>query len=463
MAQVKGFRGPRFTEAPEPCPGKFCSLTRITHVIIKGGEELLSNISQYLESYLPPGILGLLRDIGETTVGGGERVYLAGGVVRDLLLLGEPSAPPPVSTGGASLDLDLVVEGNAIALGRRIARVKNWGIRTHPRFGTAKLYQENLSLDLVTARSETYARPGALPAVKPGTIEDDLRRRDFTINAMAVCLSGDSFGNLLDPHGGQGDLGRGLIRILHRGSFSDDPTRILRALRYEKRLNFHLEQDTEGLMRRHLDSLDTVTGERLWHELELILKEECPEKVLCRADELGVLQRLHPALQGDSWLAERFVHARRIGEQSPPWHEVYLALLIYRLTGEEVEGCITRLKMPGWAARAGRDMVRLRQSLSSLASAGLRPSEIYRQLNRHLPQVIEAAAIASEVPIVRQRLDLYLKRLRHVKPELCGDDLRSMGVPPGRKMGRILRALQAAKLDQTVVTREDEEALVRAF
>ncbi|MCD5412751.1 MAG: hypothetical protein LR006_01375, partial [Dehalococcoidia bacterium] len=83
MAQVKGFRGPRFTEAPEPCPGKFCSLTRITHVIIKGGEELLSNISQYLELYLPPGILGLLRDIGETTVGGGERVYLAGGVVRD--------------------------------------------------------------------------------------------------------------------------------------------------------------------------------------------------------------------------------------------------------------------------------------------------------------------------------------------------------------------------------------------
>ncbi|MCD5412719.1 MAG: hypothetical protein LR006_01215, partial [Dehalococcoidia bacterium] len=130
---------------------------------------------------------------------------------------------------------------------------------------------------------------------------------------------------------------------------------------------------------------------------------------------------------------------------------------------EEVEGCIARLKLPGWAARAGRDMVRLRQSLPLLASRGLRPSEIYRQLNRHLPQVIEAAAIASEVPIVRQRLDLYLKRLRHVKPELCGDDLRSMGVPPGRKMGRILRALQAAKLDQTVVTREDEEALVRAF
>ncbi|MCL0077140.1 hypothetical protein M1O12_03870 [Dehalococcoidia bacterium] len=229
-------------------------------------------------------------------------------------------------------------------------------------------------------------------------------------------------------------------------------------------------------------SLNTVTGERLWHELELILKEECPEKVLCRADELGVLQRLHPALQGDSWLAERFarvrkseVSSRQSAVGSPGWGgglstidyrlstEVYLALLAYRLTGEEVEGCIARLKLPGWAARAGRDMVRLSKSLSSLASAELRPSDIYRRLNRHLPHVIEAAAIASDSPIVQQRLDLYLKRLRHVKPELCGDDLRSMGVPPGRKMGRILRALQAAKLDQTVVTREDEEALVRAF
>ncbi|MCL0076088.1 hypothetical protein M1O17_04400 [Dehalococcoidia bacterium] len=442
----------------------------------------MSNISRYLESYLPPGILGLLQEIGEAARSRGAGVYLVGGVVRDLLLLGEPSAPPPVSAGGVNLDLDLVVEGNAIALGRRIARVNNWGVRTHPRFGTAKLYRGNLSLDLVTARSETYAQPGALPAVKPGTIEDDLRRRDFTINAMAACLSPNSFGELLDPHGGQGDLGRGLIRILHRNSFADDPTRILRALRYEKRLKFRLEQDTEGLMLQHLDSLNTVTGERLWHELELILKEECPEKVLCRADELGVLQRLHPALQGDSWLAERFarvrkseVSSRQSAVGSPGWGgglstidhrlstEVYLALLAYRLTGEEVEGCIARLKMPGWAARAGRDMVRLSKSLSSLASAELRPSDIYRRLNRHLPHVIEAAAIASDSPIVQQRLDLYLKRLRHVKPELRGDDLRSMGVPPGRKMGRILRALQAAKLDQTVVTREDEEALVRAF
>jgi tRNA nucleotidyltransferase (CCA-adding enzyme) len=411
----------------------------------------LSNISQYLQSYLSPGILELIQDIGEIAIAGKQRVYLVGGVVRDLF------------GGQIGPDLDLVVEGDAIALGRQIAQVKNWELRTHPRFGTAKLYRENFILDLVMARSETYAQPGALPTVKPGTIEDDLRRRDFTINAMAVCLSPDSFGELLDPHGGQGDLEKGLIRVLHRGSFRDDPTRILRALRYEERLNFHLEQDTERLMQQHLDSLDTVTGERLWHELELILKEERPEKVLCRADELRVLQRLHPALQGDGWLVERFGRARKIGEDSPSRPEVYLAILVYRLTGEEVEGCIARLKMPGWAAGTGRDMIRLRQSLSSLTSAKLRPSEIYRRLNRHLPHVIEAAAIASDSPIIQQRLDLYLRRLRYVKPELGGDDLQGMGVPPGRKMGQILRALQVAKLDQIVTTYEEEERLVRSL
>jgi tRNA nucleotidyltransferase (CCA-adding enzyme) len=432
---------------------------------------LLSNISQHLE-YLPPGILGLLQEIGEAARSRGSLVYLVGGVVRDLILGhltvsagGAKLAPKPPAFAGAGLslglDLDLVVEGDAIALGRRIARDKNWEVRTHPRFGTAKLYQEKFSLDLVTARSETYTQPGALPAVKPGTIEDDLRRRDFTINAMAACISPDSFGDLFDPHGGQSDLGKGLIRILHRASFADDPTRILRALRYEKRLNFHLEVDTEELLRRHLDNLDTVTGERLWHELELILQEERPEEVLCRAEELGVLQRLYPALRGDSWLAERFAQARKPVDESLPRPAVYLALSVYRLTAEEVEGCIARLKMPGWAARTGRDMVQLKPVLSSLASAELRPSEIYRRLNRHLPHVIKAAAIASDSPVIQQRLDLYLETLRHVKTELGGDDLQNMGVPPGRKMGQILRALQVAKLDQTVTTREEEEALVR--
>jgi len=123
-----------------------------------------------------------------------------------------------------------------------------------------------------------------------------------------------------DPHNGQSDLGKGLIRVLHRDSFADDPTRVLRALRCEKRLRFHLEQDTEDLLRRHLDNLDTVTGERLWHELELILKEERPEEILCRGEELRVLQRLHPALRGDGWLVDKFARYRVWSPESGCWN-----------------------------------------------------------------------------------------------------------------------------------------------
>ncbi len=436
----------------------------------------LSNISQCLESSLPPGFLPQLRDIGASAVARGERVYLVGGVVRDLILgqrpldltavkrgewLAESPASPPVSAGGADLDLDLVVEGDAIALGRRIARGKNWRLRTHPHFGTAKLYQEHFSIDLVMARSEIYPYPGALPAVKPGTIEEDLRRRDFTINSMAACISPDSFGELLDPHGGRSDLGKRLIRILHQASFADDPTRILRALRYEQRLKFHLEQDTEWLLRRHLDNLDTVTGERLWHELELILQEVRPEEVLCRAEELGVFHRLHPALRGDGWMANNFIRARTPVAESISRLAVYLALLVFRLTAEQIEGCIVRLKMPGWAARTGRDVAQLKQGLGALASTHLQPSNIYRRLKRHLPEVIEAAAIASDSPLIQQRLELYLKKLRHIRPEISGDDLKLMGICPGRKMGQILRTLHDARLDQTVTSRAEEDALVR--
>ena len=409
----------------------------------------MSKISRALETYLPHELFGLLGEIGKTAGARGEAAYLVGGVVRDLLL-GQPN-----------LDLDLVVEGKAIPLARQLAKAKNWGVRTHPRFGTAKLYWKDFSLDLVTARSETYGRPGALPTVKPGTIQDDLFRRDFTINAMAVHLSPESFGELIDPHGGQRDLEERLIRILHRRSFSDDPTRILRALRYEQRLDFRLEQDTEGLIQRDLDKLDAVTGERLWHELELILEEECPEKAICRADELSVLPKLCPALKGDDWLAGKFTQARRMSDNSLSMPVVYLALLVGRLTEDESEGCVARLKMPGWAARTVRDTRRLAQSLPALAAPGLRPRGIYHQLERHSAEVIKATAITSDSLVIQQRIDLYLSRLRHVRTSLRGEDLQSMGVMPGRKMGQILRAMHDAKLDQEVTSREEEEAFVR--
>ncbi|MDD5093521.1 MAG: hypothetical protein PHV74_03960 [Dehalococcoidia bacterium] len=372
-----------------------------------------------------------------------------GGLVRDVLLC------------QSSLDLDIVVEGDAIGLARQIARDRDWTIRTHPRFGTAKLSMKEFGLDIAMARSETYQKPGALPVVKQGAILDDLLRRDFTINAMAARLNPGCFGELLDPYGGQGDLSKRIVRVLHQVSFIDDPTRILRALRYEQRLDFHLERNTEKLIRQDLDNLDAVTGERLWHELELILEEKHPEKAICRADELGVLQKLYPALRGDGWLREKFAQARTGGDGPLSLSGIYLALLAYRVDPEDIPVFISRLKMPGWAARIVRDVPRIRQGMSSLAALEIRPSEIYRRLEHQIPEVIKAAAVAADSLVVRERLELYLNSLRAIKPSLSGDDLQEMGVKPRGELGRILRVLRDARLDHEVTLRVEEEALVR--
>ncbi|MCK5124542.1 MAG: hypothetical protein KAQ82_04875, partial [Dehalococcoidia bacterium] len=196
------------------------------------------NLARQIEQYLPRQLLELVNDISRQAAERGERVYLVGGVVRDLLL------------GYPNLDLDLVVEGDAVKLAQQVAETSQAKLLAHHRFGTAKLRYENFTMDLATARKETYAKPGALPTVTPGTLKDDLVRRDFSINAMAISLASDDYEELVDPYQGKNDLEHRLIRILHPGSFSNDATRILRAVRYEQRLGFELETLTAQLLKR---------------------------------------------------------------------------------------------------------------------------------------------------------------------------------------------------------------------
>jgi len=257
------------------------------------------NLSLQLEKYLSPPVLALAKIAGREASELGQELYLVGGVVRDLFL------------GRANFDFDLVVEGDAIKLARRLAIDSQAKLKTHPRFGTAKLKYPGFSLDLATARSETYSKPGALPTVKPSKLKDDLIRRDFSINAMALRLNPQRFGELIDLHHSKNDLDNRLIRILHPNSFIDDATRILRGIRYEQRLGFRLEAETEKLLCRDAAMLDTISGDRIRHELELILKEDEPEPALRRAGELGVLRQLHPSLKGNVRLSEVFTKARK--------------------------------------------------------------------------------------------------------------------------------------------------------
>ena len=278
-------------------------------------------------------LVNFLKSAGEITLNRREKLFLVGGIVRDLLLQ------------KTNIDIDLVVEGNAIELAKQLTSRFEGRLTTHPPFGTAKLQWDRWSIDLATARTETYARPGTLPAVTPGTIEQDLFRRDFTINAMAIELMPERYGTLLDLHGGRDDLENKHIRILHDKSFIDDATRIWRGIRYEQRLDFQIEPHTLALLTRDVPMLDTISGERIRYELECVLNEDFPEKILRRADEMGVLARLNPSLKGNDWLVKKFQQARQASAPDVPLSELYLALLTHHLTEEEKDQFTSKLRL----------------------------------------------------------------------------------------------------------------------
>lgn len=408
------------------------------------------NLAQQLEQYLPRQLLELVQDISGQAAKLGQRVYLVGGAVRDLLL----SYP--------NYDLDLAVEGDAVKVARQVAEITQARLLAHHRFGTAKLKYENFTVDLATARKETYVRPGALPLVTPGTIQDDLFRRDFSINAMAISLAGNDYGELIDPYHGKSDLKHRLIRVLHPASFRDDPTRILRGVRYEQRLGFEFEAQTAQLLRRDIPMLDTISGDRIRHELELIFKEKQPELAIRRLDELGVLARISPSLKGDGWIAEKFDKARRLNTSSQ-LPSLYFCLLIYSLGEGNIEQFLSRLNISAKLSRAMRDTLRLKTNLPLLDKPSLKPSEIYYLLREYEPLAVQANAIATESPTVHRHLQLFLTKLRYVKTFVDGEQLKSLGVSAGPEMGKILQALHKARLDGEVRTRDDEKKLASSL
>ena len=237
---------------------------------------------QPVTAMLGPRLLALLEGLRRLASERGQPAYLVGGPLRDAAL------------GAPLRDLDFSVVGDAPALAASLANELGGCLTVHPRFGTATVKLADAQIDLVTARKEVYPSPGSLPEITPGSIDDDLARRDFSINAMALPIWGS--GGLLDPHDGLGDVAHRRVRTLHDGSFIDDPTRMLRAVRYEQRFGFNLEETTERNLRDALSAgaMATVSGDRWRHELDRILEEDHPAKTLSRAAELGILAAIHP-------------------------------------------------------------------------------------------------------------------------------------------------------------------------
>ena len=402
-----------------------------------------------LQDRTRPDLWALITRLADLAADRASPLYIIGGRVRDLLLE-RPAA-----------DLDLVVEGDALELVRALALDQGGEAVVHPRFGTATYRNGTLRLDLATARTETYSRPGVLPDVRPGPIEEDLARRDFTVNAMALRLSPPDAGTLLDRFGSRQDVEDGLIRIIHDGSFVDDPTRIMRAIRYEQRLGFQIEPPTLVLLSRDLHLLPSVGVDRLRRELDLFLLEPAPELTLLRAESLGVLHTIDSALQPDARLSELFQSARRqLGQVEPA---IYLALLLYSVETGEVMQFLERYRFPKESIQTVKGTLALRDAEARISVESLRDSQVYAVFKGFNRESVCAFGIATEHDTARARATDYLFRLADVRPKLTGKDLINLGVPRGPDIGRFLNRLLHARLDGLTASREDEAALVKEW
>jgi tRNA nucleotidyltransferase (CCA-adding enzyme) len=367
--------------------------------------------------------------------------YLVGGAVRDLLLRSE------------SVDLDVAVEGDALAAAWELASRLDGRAVTHERFGTATVRTDDgFVVDLAGTRRERYPAPGALPEVEPAPLADDLARRDFTINAMAIGLSGSDLGQMHDPHGGEADLRAGVVRVLHPGSFVDDPTRLLRAVRYESRLGFRMDEQTERLAREAAagEALGTVSGQRVRDELLDLLGEPSAPAALARLAELGIDRGLNPSFVADPDLAASA--ALGSAETGADPRLAALAALVSRAP-DELEGWVDSLNLGRGNRNAVMAAARQAPGLLPALRAEPPPSAVHALLRCEPAETLAVALAlgAPAGPVLR-----FLADLRDVRLEITGDDLMEEGVPRSPAIGRALDETLRRKLDGLVSGREDE-------
>ena len=404
---------------------------------------------------LPRKVVELLRHLGGMADKAGISLYLVGGVVRDLLLKRE------------NWDLDLTVEGDGIAFARSVADRYGAGLALFERFATARLtFSNGLKVDIASTRSESYVKPAALPNVLLAPLREDLYRRDFTINAMAIELNVSRFGLLYDPYGGQNDLKARVIRVLHEGSFIDDPTRIFRAIRFLQRFGFRLEPKTSRLLFEAAGSnvIRRLSGPRLCNEVLLLFGERHPERAINQLSRLKLLRFLHPHVRY-AGMAKRLVASLPLAvawwnkELFAPAADrslVYLMALLSETSASDARSVAKRLQVSSVQScaleLAGRSTDRISDILSRRESVS--PSRVYRLLADLPAEALVVIAAKSRIyhggeGWIRcwQRLTRYLKRDRYLKIAVGGKDLVGLGLKPGPNYKRILDRLLNAKLD----------------
>lgn len=442
-------------------------------VVVRGGRETLGGVTAplarrlepgasmtaRLARALPPALREVLGSVGELGAAHGVRVFLVGGVVRDAWLA------RAVSSG----DVDVVAEGDAVPLARALGLTLGGHVREHPRFLTASVEAPAGRIDLTTARAERYEAPGALPRVIPAGIAQDLARRDFTVNAMAVELTSGAFG-LLDPFGGRLDVGRGRLRVLHPLSFVEDPTRIFRAARYGARLGFVEDAWTTKVraLALSLAPYPELSGQRIAAELALIAGEARADVALRRLGAAGVFRLLDGRYRFTGatarWLAalpEGLAWAARRGLDLDP-----VDLLLLALVGaqplEVARACLRRLALDGEPLDR---ILRAREGSGALAAAlaaSATPSARARGLRGRSGLAVAWLWLTAEARL-RARVEAALEGEGRARPALGGEDVVALGVPRGPAVGRVLSEVRDGRLDGAIADRPAEIDYVRSW
>ena len=420
---------------------------------------------------LPRRIVRLLRGLGRLADEQGVGLYLVGGVVRDLLLK------------RSNLDLDLTVEGDGISFARVVTGRYGAALALFERFATARLvFPDGLKVDIASTRRESYAIPAALPDVQAASLDEDLLRRDFTINAMAIELNMSRWGRLHDPYGGQRDLKRKTLRVLHDRSFIDDPTRIFRAIRFSERFGFGLEPNTERLLARAAKKnlVARLSGPRIANEIFALMKEEHPEAAIARLRRLRLLRFLHPRLSAGTRTERILVELPRALEW---WNRqcpeitvdrplLWVMATIAHASSSTISGAIKRLQLPVVQARAlewaGEKTGRMARLLSG--NAPLRPSQIWRLLSK-LPAEAVILVFAKGLVLhhgrgigrLTRRLVRFLGHDRHVRTTINGEKLKQFGLRPGPQFKQILDRLLEERLDGRITAAAQERERARAL
>lgn len=432
-------------------------------VLYSYSEGSWENCSGQMKKQLPQQLLNILRKAGEIADELNYTVYCVGGFVRDLLL--------QVS----NFDVDLVVEGDGLKLAAAMAASFDVKLRTHERFGTAVvILADGSKIDVATARTEYYEFPAALPQVEKSSLKEDMYRRDFTINTLAICLNPDHFGELIDYFGGCNDLRKGLIRILYNFSFVEDPTRIIRAIRFEQRYQFKIEADTmrfakDAIERRMLGKL---SYKRIITELILILNEKDPRPALRRMQEIGVWKFVLPEIDFDkvSWSKLKRVPLvagwwldRYYGWKFKTWL-VYLIVIFAQLDPENKEKVLQYYPIDRTAKKAIIDSATIPQLAVSISADRLMlPSDYDRILAELANENKLYLLLCIKDESAWDRVNQYLDLKDRVRIEINGQDLRELGLKPGPAYKLILDRLYKYKLDEKLTTRREEIDMVKQW